>query len=156
MKSKAPTTLRGKRFGVNDQFPKEIETKRKVLYGVMKKAKRDPNNKVRLVRDKFFINNVQYIPENSENRDQFNESNQTSGNARGEQTYRKQGYKAERFNRSRIIYPRHGPRVDKQRNDKQVSSMPGSYRIPVTNRFLHLTPDDSASTSTSYTTPTRA
>ena len=39
VKSKAPTTLRGKNFGVNDHFPKEIETKRKALYGIMKRAK---------------------------------------------------------------------------------------------------------------------
>ena len=39
VKSKAPTPLRGKHFGINDHFPKEIENKRKDLYGVMKKAK---------------------------------------------------------------------------------------------------------------------
>ena len=37
------------------------------LYPVMKAAKANKNNKVRLVRDKLFINNVQYIPPTGSN-----------------------------------------------------------------------------------------
>ena len=58
-----PKTLIGKPFAVREQFPKEIEDKRKILYGEMKKAKRNLENKVKLVRDKLFINNTEYIPE---------------------------------------------------------------------------------------------
>ena len=86
-----PQPLEEKNFRVNDHFPKEIETKRKALYGVMKKAKRDPNNKVRLVRDKLFINDVQYIPENSENRNKADESNQNQRKRIGEGPYRQHG-----------------------------------------------------------------
>ena len=57
----APEALKGTDFGVREQFPIEIENKRKALYPVMKAARVNKNNKVRLVRDKLFINNVQYI-----------------------------------------------------------------------------------------------
>ena len=61
----APKTLTGKRFGVNEQFPTEIENKRKLLYPVAKRAKRNKHNKVRLVRDKLFINGEEIIVEES-------------------------------------------------------------------------------------------
>ena len=63
----APAALRGTRYGVREQFPAEIESVRKTLYPVMKAAKANKNNKVRLVRDKLFINNVQYIPPTGSN-----------------------------------------------------------------------------------------
>lgn len=36
----APTTLGGKPYGINDQFPKEINDRRKLLYPQYKLAKR--------------------------------------------------------------------------------------------------------------------
>lgn len=36
----ASTTLRGKPFGINEQFPKEINDRRKLLYPQYKQAKR--------------------------------------------------------------------------------------------------------------------
>ena len=60
---KAPKTLKGKQFGVREQFPKTIEEKRRLLYPEMKRARLDPNNKVRLVKDKVCINNVQHVPQ---------------------------------------------------------------------------------------------
>lgn len=56
----APRTLLGTNYSVNEQFPAEIEDRRKRLYPVAKNARRDPNNRVRLVRDKLFINGKQY------------------------------------------------------------------------------------------------
>ena len=58
----ALNNLKGKRFGVNEQYPKEIEEVRKTLYGEMKCAKRNPQNRVKLVRDKLFVNTVQVNP----------------------------------------------------------------------------------------------
>lgn len=52
----APQSLFGKRYGVREQFPPEIEEKRKVLYPEAKKARGNKNNVVRLVRDKLFVN----------------------------------------------------------------------------------------------------
>ena len=151
VKSKAPTTLRGKNFGVNDHFPKEIETKRKALYGVMKRAKRDPNNKVRLVRDKLFINDVQYIPENSENREKADESNQNRRKRIGEGPYRQQGQFSDRYNKSRTFY-QSGARGDKWSRN----SIQDSYNIPVSNPFGNLSSADTAGASSSYATPIRA
>ena len=58
----APKTLRGKHYGVREQFPKVVEDKRKLLYPEMKRAKADKTNKVRLVRDKLFVNNIEVKP----------------------------------------------------------------------------------------------
>ena len=66
---KAPTMLRNTKFGVREQFPKDIESRRKKLYPEMKLAKQDEKNRVRLVRDKLYINNVQYIPTDSDDSD---------------------------------------------------------------------------------------
>ena len=51
--------LKGKPFGINEQFPVEIEEKRRRLYPVMKEAKKK-GDKVKLVRDKLFINGEPY------------------------------------------------------------------------------------------------
>lgn len=47
--------LRGKNFGVNEQFPMEIEQRRKQLYPIMKEEKRK-KSKVVLVRDRLYVN----------------------------------------------------------------------------------------------------
>ena len=52
----ASKTLVGKHYGVNEQFPTEIESKRKQLYPIAKQARRNKNNKVKLVRDRLYIN----------------------------------------------------------------------------------------------------
>lgn len=66
VRSQAPKTLRGKSFGVREQFPKVVEKKRKLLYPEMNKAKQNKENKVRLVKDKLYINGKEYIPETTE------------------------------------------------------------------------------------------
>ena len=63
----APKTLIGKKFGVNEQFPKEIEDRRKLLYPEAKVARQNKDNKVRLVRDKLYINGQQYVPQSQDN-----------------------------------------------------------------------------------------
>ena len=63
----APKTLIGTSISVNEQFLSEIEQRRKVLYPVAKNARRNRDNKVRLVRDKLFINGQQYTPEVNQN-----------------------------------------------------------------------------------------
>ncbi|CAC5421652.1 unnamed protein product [Mytilus coruscus] len=54
--------LKGTQYGIKEQFPQEIENRRRKLYPVMKEAKRG-GNRVALVRDKLFINNELYISE---------------------------------------------------------------------------------------------
>lgn len=60
----APKVLRGTPYGVREQFPAEIEAVRRTLYPAAKRA-REKEQKVRLVRDRLFINDVQYIPRNT-------------------------------------------------------------------------------------------
>ena len=48
MRQAAPRTLLGTNYSVNEQFPAEIEERRKQLYPVAKNARRDPNIRVRL------------------------------------------------------------------------------------------------------------
>lgn len=67
VRSQAPKTLRGKPFGVREQFPKAVENRRKLLYPEMKRARANKQNKVRLVKDKLFINDVQYFPKTDTN-----------------------------------------------------------------------------------------
>lgn len=53
--------LKGKPFGIKEQFPREIEERRRFLYPVVKKAKQE-NRQVALVRDKLYVDNVLYEP----------------------------------------------------------------------------------------------
>ncbi|MEW8544668.1 MAG: hypothetical protein AB2693_14170 [Candidatus Thiodiazotropha sp.] len=69
VRTQAPKTLKGKPFGVREQFPKVIEDKRKLLYPEMKRARENKQNKVRLVRDRLYINNSQYVPRSNQNAD---------------------------------------------------------------------------------------
>ena len=62
VRGKAPKTLAGKPFGVREQFPKVVEDRRKLLYPEMKRARQNKYNKVRLVRDRLFINDSEYLP----------------------------------------------------------------------------------------------
>lgn len=62
----APQCLIGSRYRVKEHFPYEIEDKRKQLYGEAKRARQNSNNKVRLVRDKLYINGEEFIPGHSD------------------------------------------------------------------------------------------
>ena len=53
--------LKGKFYSVNEQFPLEIEKRRKQLYPVLKQAKQE-KKRVKLVRDKLYINDCLYSP----------------------------------------------------------------------------------------------
>ena len=55
----------GTEYSVNEQFPKAIEDRRKVLYPIAKNARRNESNKVRLVHDKLYINGQLHIPDGS-------------------------------------------------------------------------------------------
>ncbi|MEW8547166.1 MAG: hypothetical protein AB2693_26950 [Candidatus Thiodiazotropha sp.] len=47
-------------FSIREQFPPEIEAKRKLLYPVMRSYLKDSRNRVALVRDKLYINGKLY------------------------------------------------------------------------------------------------
>ena len=59
---KAERNLRGTYFGVNEQFPPEIEERRRKLYPIMKEEKKK-KSKVVLIRDKLFVNNELVVPD---------------------------------------------------------------------------------------------
>ena len=64
-------------YNIREQFPPEIEARRKLLYPVMRSYLRDPKNRVALVRDKLYINGALYEPpgangtDSSKNRPQY-------------------------------------------------------------------------------------
>ena len=60
----APMALAGKRYSVREQFPPEIEEKRKLLYPIAKRARENKNNIVKLVRDKLYVNGKETDLEN--------------------------------------------------------------------------------------------
>ena len=59
----APTMLSGTSFGISEQYPIEIEEKRRPLYQIAKKARENTENKVKLVRDKLYINGELFKPQ---------------------------------------------------------------------------------------------
>lgn len=61
IRTRAAQKLRGSRVWVNEQFPPEIEEKRKKLYPIMRQAKKD-NKRTKLVRDTLYIDGEEYIP----------------------------------------------------------------------------------------------
>ncbi|XP_062568339.1 uncharacterized protein LOC134230520 [Saccostrea cucullata] len=61
IRTKAPHRLHGCNIWVNEQFPAEIEERRKKLYPVMRQARLD-KCKTKLVRDVLYINGKVYTP----------------------------------------------------------------------------------------------
>lgn len=57
----APKKLKGSNIWVNEQFPPEIEEKRKTLYPVMRTARKN-GHRVKLVRDSLYIDGRPYVP----------------------------------------------------------------------------------------------
>ena len=53
--------LRGKAYGINQQFPQEIEQARRSLYPIMKQM-RSEGKQVKLVRDMLFVDGELYNP----------------------------------------------------------------------------------------------
>ena len=79
VRSQAASTLRGKPYGVREQFPKVIEDKRKRLYPEAKRARAESKqNKVRMVRDRLWVNGYEYIPPPAP--DKNSQQNQRQGN----------------------------------------------------------------------------
>jgi hypothetical protein len=58
----APTQLQGKRFGINEQFPKEINDRRKKLYPFYKEAKRQRKSAYFKI-DKLFVEGKEIDPQ---------------------------------------------------------------------------------------------
>lgn len=61
IRTRAPQKLHKSNVWVNEQFPPEIEERRRKLYPVLRQAKKD-HRKVKLVRDVLYIDGQEYIP----------------------------------------------------------------------------------------------
>ncbi|CAC5407644.1 unnamed protein product [Mytilus coruscus] len=70
----AASALKGTRFGVNEQYPKEINDRRKLMWPYFKEAK-SKKRKVHLKKDRLFIDGAEFIPpdRNDEARMETNE-----------------------------------------------------------------------------------
>lgn len=60
VRQQAPIKLKDTDYYVKEQYPQEMENRRKQLYPVAKEARKNKNNQVRLIRDKLYINNKEY------------------------------------------------------------------------------------------------
>ena len=97
----APRTLEGTNYGVREHFPAEIENKRRELYPVMRRYKQDKQNKVVLVRDKLYVNDVQYklSTNNGEQSSNRTRERYTSMNKRYENTHQRDHVHSRTFTR---------------------------------------------------------
>ena len=59
---KAARELKGTRYGVSEQFPKEINDRRKLLWPYFPEARRQ-NKKAYFKRDKLYIDGSEFIPQ---------------------------------------------------------------------------------------------
>ena len=154
----APRTLKGKPFGVREQFPKIVEDKRKTLYPIAKEARSDKQNKVRLVRDRLFINNTEVVPDSSaetqagqyRDRTRFHKQSEQTRASQPAATYsdavrNKGGYRNIGYGKSRYVYPRQSQQ-NKNLSQRQSSTVSKSLRfdIPTSNRFKNLTNEGSS------------
>ena len=146
VKMLAPSKLQGKKYGVNEQFPKEIEETRKTLYGEMKKAKRNPENKVRMVRDKLYVNNVQITPKSGNER-LLSERNRT------DTKYRKNTNRNYTYDKgSRVFYSRNGSSSRTGGDSRTGKGAGPSYQVD----FPPLPSSSSFDPFARYETPMRA
>lgn len=53
--------LKGTQYGIREQFPQEIENRRKPLYPIMRRARQE-RRQVTLARDRLYIDNELYVP----------------------------------------------------------------------------------------------
>ena len=53
---KCASSIKTSRYSIREQFPREVEDRRKVLYPLYNKAKANPLNSVKMIRDKLFVN----------------------------------------------------------------------------------------------------
>ena len=155
----APKTLKGKPYGVREQFPKVVEEKRKILYPEMKKARSDSRNKVRLVRDKLFINNIEFVPDETVNPQKHQNREQTrvksdkpeyqqdknsrlTGKSSRDTFQNKDGIRNIGYGKTRYIYPRPQSRnvnFSKQQFSRHKSD---TFSLPTTNIFENLPVED--------------
>ena len=138
----AAETLKGKQFRIREQFPKVIEEKRKMLYPVAKEARKSTENKVRLVRDKLYVNGQEVFVETNTSSESVGPSTKPWSRNKDSQSETQNPWK---YPKSRKI-PYRGERVfyrggGTRRGDKPHN--PGAkvldFSLPTSNQFELLT-----------------
>ncbi|MEW8542144.1 MAG: hypothetical protein AB2693_01300 [Candidatus Thiodiazotropha sp.] len=108
----APKCLAGKRYGVREQFPPEIEEQRKLLYPIAKEYRQNKNNVVKLVRDKLYVNGREIIVDNIS-------QNETGGTTTNTQTDTRQRQQPWRKTAQPNLYRPNKPLFRQQQNPQQ-------------------------------------
>ena len=128
----APNVLVNTGYGVREQFPQEIDEKRKLLYPIAKKARQNPENKVRLVRDRLYVNGYE-VKANEPSR-----AEQNSKTAKNPLIRRDEGRMGNSdIIRSRTVYSkrRPGPNWKQQTKSDNLRERPTHSETPQRNRF---------------------
>lgn len=73
--------LKNKPYSITEQFPREVEDRRRQLYPIRKKARAD-NLRTKMVRDKLFIEGKLYVPGDQRDPARDDESDDASGSSR--------------------------------------------------------------------------
>ena len=133
VRQSAPDVLYGTKYGVREQYPQEIEEKRKLLYPEAKKARQDKENKVRLVRDRLYVNDIEVKvnPQNDDNSQNMQKGQRTE---RGMRNNWSNG-----TIHGRTFYPsrnRKPPNIEHNNHQSRMDTewVPNS-EVPVKNRF---------------------
>ena len=140
----APQTLKGKPYSIREQFPKPIEEQRKLLYPEMKRAKLNKENKVRLVKDKLYINDIQYVPKQNQSRKSSTEYQSQNQSYQFRKSYTT-GYRNQDYNKPQSPNKNYTRGRIFERSKTSTNNM-GSYQQPRSN--FSDTPID-------FTTPNR-
>ena len=153
VRSMAPKILTGKPFGGREQFPKVVEDRRKLLFPEMKRARANKNNKVRLVRDRLFINNFEYVPpekpagqQNEIRSDYQSRRNGTnprwdSANYRSTGGYNRPPYDGKlRYNYGSRVFQRSNQRADNYQDRPQSQEL--DFTLPISNQYETLSREE--------------
>ena len=151
---------------VREQFPREIEERRWLLYPVMYRIKnKNPNARVNLVRDKLYVNGQLYSPEDDpEYRLPRADANRRAyrGTTQFQRSYQSPaqfqqpppppprppfpGYQTQvnmnPINSSNPSAYAYAGAIPKQMNSFNNPRYQAAYQTPVSNRFEHLPPND--------------
>ena len=124
----APDALSNTNYGVREQFPKEIEEKRKLLYPIAKKERQNPENKVRFVRDKLYINDREVKATETHIAEKNVKNTNTRTNDRTDHST---------VIRSRTVYSKHRSKPNWGRG-ATLRDTPNYHERPLQNRFSAL------------------
>ncbi|VDI13209.1 Hypothetical predicted protein [Mytilus galloprovincialis] len=101
---KAARELKDTKYGINEQFPKEINDRRKALWPHFQEARRQ-RKKAFFKRDRLFIEGNEFTP-----KDNTKEMDTNDLQTRSRHQHNEQGARPREFNQPKFSQPRRGPR----------------------------------------------